>query len=178
MSHRLLDIKLNPFSVGLILKDLVPNGQSFCSTYLHISPYAQTATVTRTSTQSVTSTHTGTIVVTSTPDVLVSTLSFTSSESTATSTITHPDVTNTATSTPDPALTTVTSTPTSFVVVSETSSVVGRSVLLVGRGLDGRADGWDIREEGDVGGFGGTRALFIPGNVSRITQKLTLVVPE
>ena len=37
--------------------------------------------------------------------------------------------------------------------------VVGRGVLLVGRGLDGQADGWDIREEGDVGGFGGTRAL-------------------
>ena len=43
--------------------------------------------------------------------------------------------------------------------------VVGRGVLLIGRGLDGRADGWDIREEGDVGGFGGTRALFVPGNI-------------
>ena len=37
------------------------------------------------------------------------------------------------------------------------SGVVGRDVLLIGRGLDGRADGWDIGEEGDGEGFGGTR---------------------
>ena len=57
-------------------------------------------------------------------------------------------------------------------------SVVGRGVLLIGRGLDGQADGWDVGEKGDFVGLGGTQALFLPGDVSKYTPNLTLVVPE
>ena len=56
--------------------------------------------------------------------------------------------------------------------------VVGRGVLLIGRGLDGQAEGWDIREKGDVEAFGGTWALIVPRNVSKNTQKLTLIMPK
>ena len=52
------------------------------------------------------------------------------------------------------------------------ATVVGRGVLLIGRGLDGRADGWDIREEGDGEGFGGTRALFVPRNIRKMLKIL------
>ena len=58
------------------------------------------------------------------------------------------------------------------------TTVVGRGILLIGQGLDGWAEGWAIGEEEDVEGFGGTRALFIPGIVSKNTPNLTLVMPE
>ena len=43
-----------------------------------------------------------------------------------------------------------------------------------------RWSGWWMGYKGGrrCWGFGGTRALFVPGNISRITQKLTLVVPK
>ena len=58
--------------------------------------------------------------------------------------------------------------PITLLRTSAKRCVVGRGVLLIGQGLDGRADGWDIREEGDVEGFGGTRALFVPGNIGKM----------
>ena len=42
-------------------------------------------------------------------------------------------------------------------VVMKVNSVVGKVVLLIGRGLDGRAEGRDIGEEGDGEGFGSIR---------------------
>ena len=51
-------------------------------------------------------------------------------------------------------------------------SVVGRGVLLIGRGLDGQAEGRDIGEEGDGEGFGGTQALFVPGNIRKMLKIL------